>query len=262
MMTEDLRPGYYEPPRGFGAKITRRAVQWRAAAPIWFWPDEPCLSITFDDFPRSAAENGLPVLGDHDVRATFYACAGLMGQESPFGPMWTADDLRSVIGAGHEIGCHTRSHLDCARAPIPDVEGECAANAEGLAALGLNGAPLHFAYPYGETTHALKQSFKTRFATGRGIMPGLNIARVDRMQLRAVSLYGERAEAGVVPWLSRAKALKAWLIVLTHDVADRPSRFGCTPQALNTLIAEAKAQGFRIAPVGEAFAQLSARTGP
>jgi peptidoglycan/xylan/chitin deacetylase (PgdA/CDA1 family) len=262
MTDGDMRPGTYEPARGLKAKLARRATQWRAAAPVWVWPDRPTLSISFDDFPKSAAHNGMPVLAAHGARATYYACAGLMGQDSPFGPMYGPEEFRAVIAAGHEIACHTNTHLDCARASDATVEAECEANAQGLAALGLNSPLAHVAYPYGETRPSLKRVLANRFATARGIMPGLNVARVDRMQLRALPFYGPDADRDVLPWLARAKALRAWLIVLTHDVADEPSRFGCSPGALDRLLAQAAALGFAVAPVGEAYSRFTARRGP
>ncbi len=262
MIEPDLAPGLYEPPRGLSQKLTRRVTQWRAAAPVWLWPDRPTLSISFDDFPKSAARHGLPVLAAHGVHATYYACAGLMGRDSPFGPMYDGDDFSAVVAAGHEIACHTNTHLDCARANTANVAADCDANAAGLAALGLNSPLRHLAYPYGETRIDLKQNLHARYLTGRGIMPGLNIGRVDRMQLRALPFYGDDADAGAAPWLARAKALRAWLIVLTHDVEDRPSRFGCSPRALDALLRHARRLGFAIAPVGEAFSRFNTRSRP
>jgi peptidoglycan/xylan/chitin deacetylase (PgdA/CDA1 family) len=246
----------YEPSRTIDAKIRRRLTQWRAAKPAWLKPSQPLLSISFDDFPISAAEHSLPVLAKAGVRGTFYACAGLSGLESPFGPMFQQDHFKAVIAAGHEIGCHTQSHLDCAKAVPEVVLAECQRNAQELAALGLSAPLSQFAYPYGEASFALKRALRPQFETARGIMPGLNIGRVDLMQLRAVPFYGEDADAAVRGWLTQAATLRAWLILFTHDVTQTPSRFGCSPRALAETLKQAKALGFAIAPVGEALAAL------
>lgn len=242
----------YEPSRTLPAKIGRRLTQWRAARPVRIAPARPTLSISFDDFPASAARQGMSVLADAGVRATFYACAGLQGQDSPFGPMFSNDDLAAVHAAGHEVACHTFSHLDCAQASPETVLKECDRNAEELLASPFS----HMAYPYGETTFALKQALRPRFQTARGILSGLNRGRVDALQLRAVSLYGKAADQAVSPWLEAAAARNAWLILFTHDVAESPSRFGTTPQALAATLSSAKARGFAIMPVGEAADQL------
>lgn len=246
----------YEPSRALPAKIGRRFTQWRAANAGRVTPLQPVLSVSFDDFPSSAAREGLPVLADAGVRATFYACAGLKGRESPFGPLFTEDDIAAVGAAGHDIACHTHSHLDCAQAPPAAVLAECDRNAESLSAMGVRTPLRHMAYPYGETTFALKQALRPRFATARGILPGLNRGRVDAMQLRAVSLYGEHAAEVITPWLEAAARRPAWLILFTHDVADQPSRFGTTPKALAATLKTATDLGFVIAPVGEAADQL------
>lgn len=246
----------YEPSRAIDAKVRRRLTQWRAAKPAWLKPGQPLLSISFDDFPISAAEHGLPVLAEAGVRGTFYACAGLLGKDSPFGPMFQQDHFEAVIAAGHEIGCHTQSHLDCAKAKPETVLAECQRNAQALAVLGLNAPLRHFAYPYGEASFALKQALRPQFETARGIMPGFNIGRVDLMQLRAVPFYGEDADGAVRGWLTQAASLRAWLILFTHDVAHAPSRFGCSPRALAETLKQAKALGFAITPVGETVAAL------
>lgn len=242
----------YEPSRALSAKIGRRLTQWRAAKPVKIAPNQPILSITFDDFPASVVRHGLPVLAAAEVRATVYACAGLQDADSLYGPMFSKSDLAAVQNEGHEIGCHSHSHLDCAKAAPGMVLNDCARNAESLGALGLKAPPRNMAYPYGETSFALKQALASRFATARGILPGLNIGWSDRLQLRAVSLYGEHAHRLVSPWLARAAARQAWLILFTHDVAPKPSRFGTTPKALADTIQNAKDLGFAVLPVGEA----------
>ncbi len=246
----------YEPSRSLPAKIGRRITQWRAARPVTIAPERPLLSISFDDFPASAVRHGLPILAEAGARATFYSCAGLAGQPSLFGPLFSETDFSAVLAEGHEVGCHTHRHLDSAQATPATVSADCARNAEGLTALGLAAAPRHLAYPYGETTFAVKQALRARFTTGRGILPGLNVGRGDAMQLRAVSLYGENADRAAQPWLEAAAARRAWLILFTHDLGPTPTRFGTTPDALAATLQTAKALGFTILPVGEA-AQLA-----
>lgn len=73
------------------------------------------ICLTFDDAYVSTVENGLPVLVDHGVPATFYAVTKYVGDHSS----WVAPDaavladwplLQQAAGAGIEIGNHSHSH--------------------------------------------------------------------------------------------------------------------------------------------------------
>lgn len=240
----------YAPPRDLVSKARRRMTQWHAARPAKLRFDAPVLSICFDDFPVSAATTGAAILERHGARGTFYAAAGLAEQDGPCGRNFSAADVKRLAHAGHEIGCHTFGHEDCAQRDAYDTLKDIAANRDALAAMG---APPQrtLAYPYGETTNALKAALPPRFAAARGILPGLNIGRTDLAQLRAYPLYGQGGLARAAAALKRAKRMKAWMIAFTHDVSDDPSPFGTRTADLDDLIHAAKACGFVIAPVAD-----------
>lgn len=60
------------------------------------------IALTFDDGPSEGTEEILEILHQHDARGTFFAC-GSNAERLP-------DVLRSVAGAGHEVGNHSYSH--------------------------------------------------------------------------------------------------------------------------------------------------------
>jgi hypothetical protein len=53
--------------------------------------------------------------------------------------------------------------------------------------------------------------------------------------------------------LKRAARRNAWVIGFTHDVAEAPSPWGTRTQDLDALLRSARALGFAILPVSEAF---------
>src|SRR5688572_9165150 len=69
-------------------------------------PSGGFVSFTFDDFPTSAAREGTSLVESVGARATFYASMSIT----------KPDDVARVAERGHEVGCHTYSHLDCFRA--------------------------------------------------------------------------------------------------------------------------------------------------
>jgi peptidoglycan/xylan/chitin deacetylase (PgdA/CDA1 family) len=247
----------YAPPRDPIAKARRRWTQWRTARPADLRFDAPLLSVCFDDFPASAAETGAAILEAHGVRGTFYAAAGLVDQDGPCGRNFAPAHVRRLAEAGHEIGCHTFDHADCARRSAFDTLKDIAANRDALVAMGAP-APVTLAFPYGETTTALKQALPPRFLCARGILPGLNLGRADLAQLHALPLYGRDAVAPIRAALKVAARRRAWLIVFTHDVADAPSQYGARASDLDGLLSVAKSAGFVVTPVAQALMRSAA----
>jgi peptidoglycan/xylan/chitin deacetylase (PgdA/CDA1 family) len=244
----------YSPPRDLFAKVQRRLTQHTAARPVVLRFDQPVLSISFDDFPVSAAREGADILERHGARGTFYAAAGLADTDGPCGRNFSAADLLHLEAAGHEIGCHSFGHADCAQRAVFDTLQDFAKNRDALAAMGARTPARSVAYPYGETTTALKLSLPPRFESARGVMPGLNIGRTDLAQLRAFAMFGK-------PFAAMRRALKgaakrnAWLIGFTHDVSDTPSPWGTSAADLDALLSAAHNFGFAILPVSEALAR-------
>lgn len=246
----------YSPPRDLVNKIRRKWVQARVARPASIKLDHGALSICFDDFPQSAATNGARILERYGVRGTFYAAAGLAGQDGACGMNFTPSDLGRLAAAGHEIGCHTFSHADCAQRDAYDSLHDLARNRDALRALGHHGELNALAYPYGETSLALKSSLPPRYLSARGISPGLNQGRVDLAHLRAFPLYGDDLSAALLA-LRAAAHRKAWMIAYTHDVSDTPSPYGVTCAALDRLVAAAREAQVHIAPVSNVLSKAA-----
>jgi len=242
----------YSPARDPAAKLRRRVTQMCAARPTTLRFEQPILSVTFDDFPTSAAQTGAKILEDHGARGTFYAAAGLAGVEGPCGRNFTADDLHRLEQTGHEIGCHTFAHDDCARQPVFATLQDLARNRDALTDMGLRTMARSLAYPYGETSLALKQNLPPRFSCARGVLPGLNVGKSDLAQLHAYGLFG-RSFGALRRALKRAAKRNAWVIGFTHDVSDAPSAWGTSARDLDALLNAARELGFVILPVSAAL---------
>lgn len=248
----------YAPPRDLASKVKRRLTQWTPARPAKLVFDEPMLSICFDDFPATAVSNGARVLEAHGARGTFYAAAGLAGTDGACGRNFSAGDLRRLEAAGHELGCHTYDHADCAQRDVLETLHDLARNRDVLAAMGATRDLKTLAYPYGETTTALKQGLPPRFSSARGVLPGLNVGNVDLAQLRAYPLFDETGIKRAHAALKRAARRNAWMIVFTHDVSDTPSPFGSSTRDLDAFLAAARKLGVVTAPVSAVLARGTA----
>ncbi|HEU0217094.1 MAG TPA: polysaccharide deacetylase family protein [Stellaceae bacterium] len=225
------------------------------------WPGG-VVSFTFDDFPRSAWVNGGAVLEKYGRRGTYYAALSLAGGANHLGPMFEFDDLREAHARGHEIACHTFSHRDCAHVPAVEIAAEIDRNAAALSA-ALDGARIeNFAYPFGGVSQSAKAALAKRFVSCRGTGRGLNRRTVDLADLFSTSLYSQNFDrARLCQLIEDAQAENAWLIFYTHDVADEPSPFGCTPAHFQSIVAYA-AENLPVLPVHDVLAGLGLAKAP
>ena len=250
-------PGAYQADPSLVGKVKRRVARVVHRRPLRAAPGRPIISFTFDDAPASATRAGAQVLEARGLRGTYYVSAGLSGTEIPMGVCAVADDYRRVAAAGHEIACHTYSHLDCGRADARAAAADVARNLETLEAWGL-GAVESFAYPYGDVSTGPKGALEGRFSTLRGLHHGVIEPGVDLNQAPSVGIEGPPGVPLARRWMAEAVKRKAWLILYTHDVTDAPSPWGCTPQIFAELVDEALAAGFEVLTVRDAARRLGA----
>jgi peptidoglycan/xylan/chitin deacetylase (PgdA/CDA1 family) len=240
----------YQPDRSLRGKLRRRLVRLSHRRPLSRAPGRPMLSFSFDDAPLTAATDGAALLEARGLRGTYYVSGGLAGTQAPMGICAKGDDYRRLAQAGHEIACHTFSHLDCGQAPGDQALADVEYNAQALADWGLQ-APASFAYPYGDVSTGPKQALASRFSTMRALHHGVIEMGTDLNQTPAVGIEGPDGEAVAGRWMETALSRRAWLILYTHDVSDEPSPWGCTPRVLSALIDDALVAGFEVTTVAQ-----------
>ena len=236
------------------ARISNRLATHLSVEPRRLLNETPMVSFTFDDIPKSAATTGAKLLEDHDAHGTFYVSGGLVGTATSG---WVTADGQDIIDLhrhGHEIGCHTFSHKRTCDLDAGALTAEIAHNRLYLHALDPFIKLENFAYPFGYGSFGRKGQLKQAFQSCRGIVPGINSHTVDLHFLRAIPLIDcligrdeiERA-------FDLAQTYNGWLIFYTHDVADRPSPYGCSPDLINHALETAKRRTVRILNMAEAL---------
>jgi peptidoglycan/xylan/chitin deacetylase (PgdA/CDA1 family) len=204
------------------------------------------LSLTFDDFPRSAWLGAGPILAAHGVKATYYVCGGHEGQMFEGLPQFTRTDLEACASDGHEIGCHGFNHVAAAHLPASRFEQAIEANRLYLRDR-LGREATHFAYPYGHVSIGAKRLVAERFLTARGVRGGINRGGADRALIRAEGLEQRKlARAPLTPLLAETAARGGWLVLYSHDVSAAPSPFGCAPADLVEVLATAHRLGMAV----------------
>jgi len=216
------------------------------------------VSFTFDDFPLTALTNGGRILESYGVRGTYFVSLGLLDRDSPSGPIASIADLDRLLGDGHELGCHTFSHLDGAAVTASQFEQSIEANRTGLAASGLDARFDVFAYPLDGPALATKRVAGARFLGCRGGGQDLNSGVIDLSLLKSYFLDARNRGRidEVMSLLERNAAEKGWLIFSTHDVEARPSRYGCESGYFNAVVKLAIQSGAQVLPMSHVCREL------
>lgn len=218
--------------------------------------NEPIVSFTFDDFPRTALTTGGAILEEFGARGTYYAAASLMGTSGELGDHFTAQDLSALLMRGHELGNHTFGHSSARSVSSDEFVADVEKGKDALEKLV--GQPVNsFCYPFGHVTLSTKKSLMKSVISARGNYGGCNGPHVDLNLLRANRVYGDIDQA---PWLKSLvdenARRRSWLIFYTHDVRSQPSPYGCTRALLRSLVSSVLHTGSRIVTINQALGHL------
>jgi len=216
----------------------------------------PIVSFTFDDFPKSAVSTGARLLEERDVCGTFYCVSTFCGAFAEEQTCYDLDDLRRLNENGHEIGCHTASHVRLSRSDRIQILREVDSNARFVLDTLGDVRLTTFAYPFGDLNLGAKLLLQQRFAACRTTSPGHNCGVADLGALKARALDSKTTASSVAKNIEDAVSANAWLIFFTHDVSDSPSAYGCTSAVLEAAISESIAAGCEILTVRNALGKI------
>jgi len=236
-------------------QMRRRAARYLDIDPVTIASPRGVFSLSFDDIPASAWTEAGPVLAQHGVRATYYVCGGLAGGRNMDRDQFEVRHLQALHEAGHEVGCHTFGHTSALRMDAEALGLSLDANAAWVAERLDGHRMTTFAWPFGDATLGAKRVVRERFAMARGVRDGVNAGREDRALIKSIGLESRRLPHYDMEALMAETAVsKGWLNAYGHDVSDRPTDYGCTPDDLDRVLRAAKAAGLEVLPVSEAWA--------
>jgi peptidoglycan/xylan/chitin deacetylase (PgdA/CDA1 family) len=212
-----------------------RRARWHSSRPVY--------SISFDDTPASARDAGARLVEQAGGRATFYA-AGQLTEKGRDAGYLDLDDLRALAARGHQIACHSYTHVRLRGQSAQALRWDAAKNRQVLeGALGA-AAVEDFAWPYGEASLRAKRLLLRSYHSLRTTHPGIHSGRFDLGALRSVALYGPGfSRQNILRWIERAAARNGWLVFHTHGVGAQPDRHGTRPEDLAWVLQECSARG-------------------
>jgi peptidoglycan/xylan/chitin deacetylase (PgdA/CDA1 family) len=237
--------------------VLRKAARHSRTKPFVMRNSGPLVSFTFDDVPDSAYSNGAAILDQHGLHGTFYIAAGILGDTDRHWRVIDRAQVRALYDSGHEIGCHTFSHVSVEGLDAAAMDEECRRNGDALHALCPGIAITNFCYPFGRVSLPRKLQLQSHFDTCRGIYEGINSGIVDLALLRVIELYDRTLTPEKLDRVLReTRERNGWLIFYTHDVADVPSWIGCSPHLLRQTIAAVAAENLRCLTVRDALGAI------
>lgn len=221
---------------------------------------ETVVSLTFDDGLGSqwAVKD---ILGARDQKATFYIISRRIGGKGYL----TTDQIHALAADGHEIGGHTRTHLETlVDLPLADQQSEICGGKTDLEELGYQ--IKSFAYPFNHWSEQLQGVLAScDFRSARrasGISPpgcdhcvrSESRPPKDVLALRTVRSVAETDRLGDLQQyvVNAASEGPGWVIFVFHHVCD-PSceERSITPSELQKFSAWLDAMQINVQPVGE-----------
>lgn len=195
------------------------SMQWRLPKPAAGQASSRVAALTFDDGPTpEGTPRLLDVLAEFNVPATHF----VLGEQAERHP----ELIKSMLNAGHEVGNHSWSHIDCWKAAMPALVREFRRTDRLLA--DLTGQPVRFVRPpFGKFTYPLIHWARRR---------SQRVVLWDTMPPD----YSERAD---VAYIGRVLGrLRERSIVCLHD-NDHSRQF--TPAALRETLPRLLDQGWK-----------------
>jgi len=221
----------------------------------------PVVTFTFDDVPASACEVGAHILEQYAARGTFYVAGRGCGTANPGGPLRASiDQLRTIWANGHEIGCHTYSHAAIRYLSFDELGSDLDRNQSVLKKIDSSVVVRNFAYPYGDVTVRTKRYLERRFESCRSGYARINYPSADLGALHAWPLQNSTLDhPKIAELIAQTVQTRGWLIFFSHDVAERPTRYGVSPDLLERAVSTAKNSGCVLTTIADSLKLIRSR---
>jgi LPXTG-motif cell wall-anchored protein len=216
------------------------------------------VSLTFDDGWQSFYDNGVPILNAAGFKATAYL------NSQPIQEDWddymNVAEVTSLYNAGYDIGAHSSTHDHLVGMNATQLHSEINDNKTYLQSILPAGASVNsFAYPFGEFDETVVSAVKSAgFVGARTVEAGYNFTNTDLYKLKALEVDGSTTVDEVKGWIDTARAQKAWLVLLFHEVkndgtcATSGEDSYCTDKStLQAIIDYLKAQNMTVPTVAQ-----------
>lgn len=220
--------------------------------------DRPVFTFTFDDVPLSAATNGANLLENVNANGTYYVSLSFTESSRKS----TDPQERKFIGEkeivnlherGHDIACHTYSHINLRRNCLKTAIDDCEKNTKLLSSMTKDKIK-HFSYPFGTVGPMIKRALSQNYLSLRATDPGINNGKTDLSYLKAINIYSQNFDKlHIKNVIKNTVRLNGWTIFYTHDVEDNTSQWGTTKEDFEWVVNYCKESNADILSIDQAI---------
>ena len=177
------------------------------------------VSLAFDDGWQSIYANAIPILNAAGFKSTQYIYTDPINNPDAYARNMTKDDILALQDQGHEIGAHTRLHVDLVDgakdhdARVGEIEG----SQRDLLAAGITHVDT-FAYPDGHYNDDVRSIVASHFIGARTATLGYNTTDTDKFALRTLLVLKTTSVDDIENSIDYALANNLWLIITFHRV--------------------------------------------
>jgi peptidoglycan/xylan/chitin deacetylase (PgdA/CDA1 family) len=199
------------------------------------------VSLTFDDGFESQMR-AAPILQYYGARATFYVNSELLNGANRL----TFAQVRALQAAGNEIGGHTSDHTSLVTVDAAEARRQICNDRVALTRI-TGRAPRSFAYPYGASNRATERLVQGCGYSSARIVGGLTCSKCARAEsLEPANRFHVKTSYSFVESTRVADAKRTieqvarhgggWVPLVFHEVCDRCSAMGVSPNELRSLL--------------------------
>jgi len=215
----------------------KNIMSWMGAIPVepnyspasqvclWKYNKKAAYTIGFDDARESHYAIAGPELFKRNMVGTFYIQTRALNKH-------TANSWRILILLGHEIGSHTRSHVDCTQLSEEQLRCELATSKSDIEYyLFPKEGVLSFCYPYGKWNAFTNQIASEYYLSCRG--PSCNsecainpdtIVINDLNNIKGFGVYSPVDEERLKNTIQQTIRVHGWILPYFHSItAGEPS---------------------------------------
>lgn len=205
------------------------------------------ISIAIDDGWRSTYTNAFPILDGAGIKSSNYIITGRFNDPSYIG----RTEILNIQARGHEVGAHTRTHMDLVTMSSAQLQAEVAGSKSDLLGIGIRSVDT-FAYPFGAYNATVVQAVKdARFTGARTSNGGFNSRSTDKYLLARQNLGNRTTIEQVRSWMDTINRDDSWLILVAHHIDYTDTEFSITPEFFRDIIGEISKRRIRTVTISE-----------
>ena len=164
--------------------------------------------------------------------------------------------IQALWSAGHEIGAHTRTHVDLTAIPFSEAAQEIGGSRSDLLGIGISPVDT-FVYPYGTYNTAIQQELKNDgFLGSRATEFGYNFRNSPKYALQIQQVDQTTTFAQFQSWVDSARNNKSWLILMFHQVDNSGLQFSVTPALFQQMASFLATQQVNVVTLKQGIQQM------